>query len=721
LGAWEREVQTQRARVDALDALDATGSGYFAGVRTVLQAANGHGSFHLDGIVGMVAKLVVAPAAQELAIETALGSHAQDVVVRRWADAEAAIAELKRRSAGRATFLPLDTLRANRPAEAPDGRGVVGVAAGLVEIDPGLRVVCDFLLGHTLVVDDLATARDVLRRCPGHWQIVTLEGDLARPSGTVTGGSAAASRGTLARFRELREARRALGHREADAHRLREAVVAARSDIARREAEHDGEDRAIRAAEDELRRAANQAAETQRQLAHVQQRRRWLVEELQRLAGQRDDAGRAADDAATTLTEVERDYGVVATAAQVSQEELAQIEHDAGARLGTLLDQRAERDLARQRLVVLDDALGQRQASRRRLADQLAAERERVIATRAQADATTARRQAAEDRRAILVDEQARRGACLAARRTVREQTGRALDGASQRLGQFESREREAREAIQAAERQLDRTAVELEGLRAQVTLELGPPDESALANGCLRVAADGAVLDAAIEAQPDPEKLRSRLDALRARLRALPPSTDVVTEYEATRARLAFLNGQSVDLQHSAETLRATIDETRETMRARFADTFTVVNAAFSRRFAALFGGGTARLVVDGGDEVAGVEVLAQPPGKRSQSLAALSGGERALTAAALLFALIEANPPPFCVLDEVDAALDESNVGRFCGALEELSQRTQFLVVTHNRQTMECARAIYGLTLEQRSESRVLSLRLPSKPSSA
>jgi chromosome segregation protein len=188
-----------------------------------------------------------------------------------------------------------------------------------------------------------------------------------------------------------------------------------------------------------------------------------------------------------------------------------------------------------------------------------------------------------------------------------------------------------------------------------------------------------------------------------------------VVTEYEATRARLAFLNGQSVDLQHSAETLRATIGETRETMRARFVDTFTVVNAAFSRRFATLFGGGFARLVVDGGDEAAGVEVLAQPPGKRTQSLTALSGGERALTAAALLFALIEANPPPFCVLDEVDAALDESNVGRFCGALEELSRRTQFLVVTHNRQTMESAGAIYGLTLEQRSESRVLSLRLP------
>src|SRR5262249_30660761 len=182
-----------------------------------------------------------------------------------------------------------------------------------------------------------------------------------------------------------------------------------------------GEDRAIHAAGDELRRTTNHAAEAQRQLAHVQQRRRWLAEEIQRLTVQRDDAGCDADEAATTLTDVEREYAAVAGAAQLAQAELAQLERDAGARLGALLDQRAERDLTRQRLVVLEETLSQRQASRRRLTDQLAAERARVSANRAQADATTARRQAAEERRAILVDEQARRGACLAARRTERE------------------------------------------------------------------------------------------------------------------------------------------------------------------------------------------------------------------------------------------------------------------------------------------------------------
>jgi len=186
------------------------------------------------------------------------------------------------------------------------------------------------------------------------------------------------------------------------------------------------------------------------------------------------------------------------------------------------------------------------------------------------------------------------------------------------------------------------------------------------------------------------------------------------VDEYEKACARLHFLGDQVADLERAAATLRQTSDETRLTMLEKFTLTYARVSDAFSRRFVDLFGGGTARLVLSGDDETSGVDVVAEPPGKRSQSLAQLSGGERALTAAALLFALIETNPPPFCVLDEVDAALDESNVGRFAGLLREMSAQSQFIVITHNRRTMEAASTIWGLTLEQRCESRVFSMAL-------
>jgi chromosome segregation protein len=173
----------------------------------------------------------------------------------------------------------------------------------------------------------------------------------------------------------------------------------------------------------------------------------------------------------------------------------------------------------------------------------------------------------------------------------------------------------------------------------------------------------------------------------------------------------------QSADLGSTATTLHEAIAEIDELMRSRFAATFDAVSAGFSRRFADLFGGGTAHLAVEPNGDELGVDVFAQPPGKRTQGLATLSGGERALTAAALLFSLIETNPPPFCVLDEVDAALDEVNVLRFAGCLRELSEQTQFVIITHNRRTMEAASTIYGLTLEDQCESRLLSLQLPTE----
>ena len=225
----------------------------------------------------------------------------------------------------------------------------------------------------------------------------------------------------------------------------------------------------------------------------------------------------------------------------------------------------------------------------------------------------------------------------------------------------------------------------------------------------------DGELVATDNEGRPDYPRLRERLATLRNRLRGLPPGLEAIAEYESARERLLTLASQSEDLNRTVETLRQLIDETRRVIQARFDETFASVAERFTARFSELFGGGIARLVLADDGENGGIDVLAQPPGKRAQNLALLSGGERALTAAALIFALIETNPPPFCVLDEVDAALDENNVGRFCEALRDLSARTQFVVITHNRRTMEAAAAIYGLTLENRSESRVLSMRLP------
>jgi chromosome segregation protein len=220
--------------------------------------------------------------------------------------------------------------------------------------------------------------------------------------------------------------------------------------------------------------------------------------------------------------------------------------------------------------------------------------------------------------------------------------------------------------------------------------------------------------------------KLRRRVDTLRNRLRALGGSDpDAPQQYEETRMRFEFLSTQIVDMDQAALHLRSIISQLDVTMARQFEVTFQAVNARFREHFTTLFNGGTARLELisarnDEDDGMtpeampAGVEVIVQPPGKKVQDLSLLSGGERALVSAALLFALLEINPPPFCLLDEVDAALDESNVTRFCEILKRLAQRTQFIVITHNRVTMMEAQVIYGVSMGGDSVSRLISMRL-------
>jgi chromosome segregation protein len=214
-----------------------------------------------------------------------------------------------------------------------------------------------------------------------------------------------------------------------------------------------------------------------------------------------------------------------------------------------------------------------------------------------------------------------------------------------------------------------------------------------------------------------DPAQVKERIATLRAQIRSLGPVNEQAqADYAESKERYDFLRGQTEDLQQAEASLRKAIAELDEIIRDRFKATFGQVNKEFQRYFSSLFDGGSAKLILtrphDSGP--AGVDIEAQPPGKRLGSLAMLSGGERALTAVALLFALLRAHPSPICVLDEVDAALDEANVGRFAEALRELTERTQILIVTHNRRTIEMADTIYGVSMGEDSVSSVLSLRL-------
>lgn len=726
LGATEQRVEqvrrehsTLQARLTMLQHWHNDLSGYHSGVRSVLQAARGGKGGQLGGIVGVVASLLHVPKELETAVEVALGGRLQDVVVERWQDAEAAIDHLKRTRGGRATFLPLDTLRQSNVQNPTSGPGILGVGSELVTYNPAHTVVARHLLGRTLVVVDLAVARRALDRCPAGWQIVTLAGEVVRASGAVTGGTLNQQQsGLLGQERELRDLPRRLeelaaklAEGERAAHERRLALRGMRDELVRlgrqeREqmtaCQRAEADLAARAREtDRLRREHQRLADSVRNVEQARaaavQRAEKMAAELASLAEAREQARERAETARAALAALDAADGDAVRGLAEARAALAtaQREHE---RL-TRETAEHEAELAR-----LTRAAGLAQQERESL-EQAAAELERSLAV-------------FEKRVAGLNAERARyteRETGLKTELAGVEREGAQLAESQQTLHKRQT----ALSAAQAATAaNVQRLRAEIGTLSERIGTDLGLEGEED--HRQLRLQWDTAEHEEETDPLP-PEALRRRIDQLRGQLRSLSAvNPEAVHDYEELAARHAHLTAQHADLVQAGKTLRLAIADLEEAMKRQFNKTFALIAAEFRRCFTTLFGGGAARLVLTQPDNLAetGIEIVAQPPGKRMQNLALLSGGERALTAVALLFAILRIKPAPFCVLDEIDAALDDSNVGRIADMLSQLKSETQFVVITHNRGTMQAADTLYGVSIGAEGVSRLMSLRLDDIP---
>jgi chromosome segregation protein len=701
----ERALGQASARLDALRRIHESGAGLFNGVKETLRAAK---AGKLTGVRGTIAELIEVPAEYETAIEVALGGHLQDLIVARWSDAEQAIAHLKRANAGRATFQPLDTVRANRQS-APNahGPGVRGVAVDLIGFSVEIEAVVTALLGRILIVDDLPAARAALGRLPGGWSVVTIGGEIARSGGSVTGGAAVRESGVLGRERDLRELPK---------------------EIARLEAERDAAQATQRQAAAEPRRLTEQRRELENERTGLLAARKSRQEQRARLAAWIRDV--AAEQAAsekrlTALDQIGAGAGNDLTALDAAVE-AAQAERAKAAAAHEAIHAAIQRDA--ESLQAVDHELSREQRDLAASEERLRAERRREASLLAQSKAladelaTRGERAAALDgelvalaaQRARLDEETTRLNAAREMVLTERPPLEAAVKTGEKNVARLEKELDASRAAAMEAERRhgqaglnLERIRGEAAGIRQRIAddLELTEPDRL-------------LELDlAAPEGVEEPAAAEREIAKLKDRLRRVGyAGEDVVAEHERESERHAFLRSQLDDVQGAAASLRKLLDDLHETMRARFEETFSKVSVVFTEMFTALFGGGVARLVLSAGEEgeIGGIDIVAQPPGKRLQSLALLSGGERALTAVALLFAILKVNPTPFCLLDEVDAALDEANVERFRERLQELAAETQAIVITHNRGTVEAADSLYGVSMRDDGVSQVLSLRI-------
>lgn len=729
-----RELDHLDGRLDALRRVQAEHDGVAAGTRNVLIMGQAliegvaPGSLgeppEVAGVVGLLARQIKVPAGMETAINAALEQRLHAVVVETEQAALDAIALLQHRKQGRAQFLPLESVRHVYPLNLQKERGVLGVAAKLVRCDNRFKPLVDTLLGRVIVVEDVQTGLRMVKRALG--SVVTLGGVYIEPSGVIAGGASGAEEGAFVRQRELEELparieelreRTAIASERLASARAGIDQMAERSQEA--EAAYDTLRRQVDSARFELERERDRLHRLRRDMDSIRSKQADITRERESRERQIGQSQLAAEQLNTRRDERRASMAHI-------EEELRECTERRESALKAVSDASARQATVEGERRTLMAMREQHEKTLERLASQVSAKR--LQGRNLELEAS-------------VIDE--RLGKLAHELEVIRGDQARFADDAApdrDELHRFENHERAVQEEyaqaqadlLQIDRRRLDleaelaRTNEHIEHLRTEMEREGLAPDRTGAIVSAEEAMAANPLFDAAAQAiqgaaPVDVEETRMRIEEIRRQIRRLGPINEEAPEdYRESAERHEFLTAQMTDLRDAEAQLRDAITVLNEEIRSRFGTTFEVVNKAFGEYFSAFFGGGNAELILTDPENIAeaGIEIEAQPPGKRIKSLSLLSGGERSLTAVALLFALLSANPAPFCVLDEVDAALDEANVGRFTSSLAALAEKTQFLMVTHNRRSIEVADAIYGVSMGRDGVSKVLSLRLSDVP---
>ena len=699
------KLAARQSALEALERLEREREGYGAGVRAMFAHP---GTGNLGGVVGTVADLLEVPNGLEAAVEAVLGDRLQWVVVERFEHARAALGYLEREGAGAATLLPLETLPV--PGTLPDDSGEVSWAARLVG---GPRpALLHYLLGRVGIVSHLDQAETLWRRNGVVATYVTRSGEVLSPSGRLTGGHRGSERQSndhslLGRKRAIRQLGEEIAGLERDvadagaqAETIEGEVTGLRTRLEGLQSNYQAQETARVSGEKDLESVLREADRITRHLDTLTAESEQLAGEGEETASQLVELERALLAASEQEARLGGDLTGLQTLLESGQgDEAGLTERLTVCRVDlATVAERVEalgRDIERILGLEQDFGLQQQQSVARRAQTaerrgDLAAERER---TDAQARDAVAERDRLEAEVAVIAEEHQRQLDERQAIETDLREVQQQLNGLVSRLHQLDLTETEGRvrreELVQEARR---RHAIE--------TVE---------------------ALLAAHDAARDLEEVRQRHEELTAKLEAMGPVNLVADEeFRELTERLEFLRTQHDDVVGSIKDLEKALRGMTRTAQERFQEAFDDISRHFSNIFSRLFEGGRAELRMvppEEGEEdplELGVELMAQPRGKRLQAVTLMSGGEKALTGLALLFAIFYHRPSPFCVLDEVDAPLDDANIHRFLRVLRELCTQTQFVVITHNRKTMEAADVLYGVTMEEPGLSRLVSVKL-------
>ena len=689
------------SRIHLLSEMEKEYEGFNKAVRLIMQAAEKN---TLRGVHGPVANLMTTDKRYAVAIEIALGAGMQNVVVDREEDAKSAINFLKQRDGGRATFLPLTAIRGDVLREAGVEReyGYVGVASQLVQFDKRYTEIFNNLLGRTVVVEDMDCGIAIARKYSNRFRIVTLDGQVLNRGGSMTGGSVSRSAGILSRANELKEltARREALTEKLDA-ALREADEAKR-DLNAAQYELDVAREQQRGAEDAVLRLTGEKKQYDMLLESLRTRESDIAAELESITARTEELKKAA---AAREEEIKKHEAEAARCRAESEEKLAgqnELQRDSAhlgdeiaARKSTLAGFTAERETTERALGDLETLAQQMRGDedgRRALIEDYRAKIKAAEEEIAQHDAVTASLRAdAEKRRAELAE--------LAEAKLTLEGERSAND----------RRYRECNELLsqtQAAAGRLEQKRVTAAMEEKQILDKLWESYELS----------HSAAQEQRIELESVPKASR-RINELKREINGLGNvNVGAIEEFDRVNTRYTYLTGQRDDVEKAKEELLGVIENITSEMTVIFKEQFALIRESFQETFLELFGGGKATLELEDENAVldCGIEIKVQPPGKALKTLSLLSGGEKAFVAIALYFAILKVHPTPFCVMDEIEAALDEPNVIRVAHYMRRICDKTQFIVITHRRGTMEAADVLYGVTMQERGVSKVLTINM-------
>lgn len=694
----------EKSRLEALTNLAERYEGYGGSVKKVMERRETE-----KGIIGVVADIIQVEKKYETAIETALGGSIQNIVTDNEDTAKRMIGYLKKNKLGRATFLPLTSVKNPRKfanTEALSGRGVIGTADTLVRTDDKYRDVAASLLGNILVIDNVDHAVELAAKYRHSIRMVTLEGELLTPGGAISGGAYKNNSNLLGRRREIdeleervrkllssvREMEEDIENTKARRTRLRVDLEAVKNEIQRKSIEQNTARLGISQARERMEEEAKSAAS-------LRTEEREIGEKILEIRKEKEDTGRELQ--ASEELEKNTQERIASLQAQLEEEH-----REESAAAASVSEWELKVEKMRQTLEFkqnnVDRIEGELQRARAELAE--------ILQALTENSAETQRRQESilEIGRTIAAAHDAQSESETKLKESMEQR-----EELSARQKSFFARREELSEKRNALDKEVYRLNAQKEKMEESMESQINYMwDEYEI------TLSDAATLRN--ENMTDLPSMKKEISSLKEQIRKLGDvNVNAIEDYRALMERFTFMKTQRDDLVEAEKTLEDIIEELDSAMRKQFSEKFAEICREFDKVFKELFGGGKGTLELMPDEDIleAGIRIIAQPPGKKLQNMMQLSGGEKALTAIALLFAIQNLKPSPFCLLDEIEAALDDSNVGRFAKYLHKLTKNTQFIVITHRRGTMEQVDRLYGITMQEKGVSTLVSVNLIDK----